>query len=90
MSFDGLCRYGSDDGEWMKMIDVTNVQECQEHCVENETCVAFSYEIYNAESCYLYKGGPYTYGTGRVNTTCYIMKGRPFYLSLIYTNLEEH
>ena len=83
VSFGGWCRYGSDDRDQMTNSNVINAQECQQHCVDKRECVAFSYESNNAESCQLYKGGPYTYGSGRMNTTCYIMQGKYDYFCYI-------
>ena len=79
--FGGFCRYGSDNSENMEMqgITVNNPQKCQQYCMGNTGCVAFSYTNGTTKNCNLYKGGPYTYGNGKRDTTCYSMKGKAGY-----------
>ena len=52
--------------------------ECKEECEKFKKCIAFSYETLTTPNkyynCYLYEGGPYTYGSGRPNTTCNILE----------------
>ena len=74
-SFSGYCRYEDADFDPLSYSSVTSVVECYEECQEipNE-CVAFDYSPDNTGyECTMYKGGPYTYGTGIVGTTCYLM-----------------
>ena len=88
LRFSGMCRYrrygdGKDYRDWIKVFTVTNTLECQRHCIDNTGCTAFSYQNHinkrYVENCNLYEGGPYTYGNGQADTTCYIIKGKPGY-----------
>ena len=73
-AFDGYCRYGSDDKNWIKELDATNKHNCYEQCQTTDGCTAFAYESNGPhKDCDLYRGGPYTYGSGRMNTICYNM-----------------
>ncbi len=74
--FGGLCRYGSDYRDHFKTITSTNPHECQQNCIDITGCVAFSYTSDAIENCNLYRGGPYTYGSGKPDTTCYIIQGK--------------
>jgi len=76
--FDGLCRYGSNKMKFLKSFDTSSSNECEGRCVDTRSCVAFAYVI-NTDNpanidCLLYSGGPYTYGNGRSNTKCTILK----------------
>ena len=74
-AFDGYCRYGSDDKNWIKELDATNKHNCYEQCQTTDGCTAFAYESNHPnKDCALYREGPYTYGNGRDYTTCYIMR----------------
>ena len=92
VTYDGWCTYDGDDG-WnvLKETDENSLKKCKAKCYGNEECVAFSYESpthpqkYN---CQVYKGGPYTAGTGRPNTTCYILE-QGMFISL-YTYINEY
>ena len=68
----------------MKSIHDTDVKKCQQHCIGNTGCVAFSYSS-GSKTCNLYEGGPYTYGNGKRGTKCYIMKGK---LGYFYYNIK--
>ena len=83
--FDGWCRYGSDNREWIDGFEIKDDAKCYEKCKATNDCVAFSFEYTNVdEPCNTYRGGPYTYGNGRLNTKCYIMpKGRALLLQQI-------
>ena len=87
--FDGWCRYGSDNREWINGFEIKDDAECYEKCKATNDCVAFSFEYSNVdEPCNTYRGGPYTYGNGRSNTKCYIMpKGRALLLQQIFVLL---
>ena len=87
--FDGWCRYGSDNREWINGFEIKDDAECYEKCKATNDCVAFSFEYSNVdEPCNTYRGGPYTYGNGRLNTKCYIMpKGRALLLQQIFVLL---
>ena len=72
-SFDGYCRYESDDKDILKALAVTNEQHCYEQC-QTTICIAFAYESNGQNmNCHLYRGGTYIKGNGRENTKCYIM-----------------
>ena len=73
--FNGYCRYGSDSKDTFKSIDSDDVEECKRQCVATPNCVAYAYrENYGGKDCDLYRGGPYTYGNGRADIRCYILK----------------
>ena len=84
-NFGGWCRYGSDNSDWNDAITVIDVLECQQHCIDNTECAAFAYTRWVTINCDLYQGGPYTYGNGKSDTTCYIMKGKPGYFYYSYS-----
>ena len=76
LSFIGYCRYGQyeDKRDLLDQVTENTVSKCQEKCGATKNCVAFAYkEDATNENCYLYGNGPYTYGTGREDTKCYIM-----------------
>ena len=73
-SFNGKCRYGSDERITLHSLHTTNDKECAKKCNDTSGCTAFSYEYNNdGEQCTLYRGGPYKHGNGRPNTKCYLM-----------------
>ena len=83
VSYDGWCRYGPGKRSWMGAYIVKKALECQQYCIDNTGCVAFTFIVDDCkycENCYLYRGGPYTYGNGKAGHTCYIMKGKPDYV----------
>ena len=72
--YEGWCRFGSDYREWMKGLSTTSDVKCNEICQTTNGCSAFSFEYNNVEEpCNIYTNGPYTYGSGRANTKCYIL-----------------
>ena len=71
--FDGLCRDGSGKRDWLNAITKKAASECWEECDVTSGCVAFSYKTEGEINCYLYQKGPYTHGTGKKNTKCYVM-----------------
>ena len=70
-AFDGYCRYGSNEKDWIKEVE-TNLQNCYNQCKTTDGCTAFAYDE-SRNYCDLYRGGPYTKGSGRENTKCYTM-----------------
>ena len=79
VTYDGWCRNGVDSETFSggTGTDENSVTKCKRKCYRNMECVAFSYETPKDSSwfnCKLYKGGPYTHGNGRRNTTCYILQ----------------
>ena len=73
-AFDGDCRYRPNNINRIKELGATNAQSCYEQCEITDGCTAFAYKS-NApnKDCNLYREGPYTFGSGRENQTCYIM-----------------
>ena len=72
--YEGWCRFGSDYREWMKGLSTKSDVKCYEICQTTNGCSAFSFEYNNVEEpCNIYTNGPYTYGSGRANTKCYIL-----------------
>ena len=72
--YEGWCRFGSDYREWMKGLSTKSDVKCYEKCQTTNGCSAFSFEYNNVEEpCNIYTNGPYTYGSGRANTKCYIL-----------------
>ena len=71
-SFDGQCRYGSDEFDSYFDQAVTSESDCRLECASLLNCVAFAYDTSN--HCHLFKNGPYTYGDGSENVTCYILR----------------
>ena len=73
-SYNGFCRFGSGRKNWIFDLDTANAMECYEQCKLRGDCVAFAYNLnFAGNDCDLYRGGPYTYGNGRKDTTCYVM-----------------
>ena len=67
------------------MLDIVVVDsgtQCYENCqaMASDGCVAFAYSPADSEQCDLYRGGPYTYGTGDSGSTCYLMQIGIFHL----------
>ena len=61
----------------MKRLDGTTPQECHNHCIDNQGCVAFTFTFNGGGECNLYEGGPYTKGEGSPGRKCYVMQGTP-------------
>jgi nitrite reductase/ring-hydroxylating ferredoxin subunit len=74
-AMEGKCRYGDDQQDFLKQVKTGSPDRCKEECSETNECTYYSYpenpkDCQQAASegkcCLLYKGGPYTYGTGAV------------------------
>ena len=61
----------------MKRLDGTTPQECHNHCIDNQGCVAFTFGFNGKGFCDLYEGGPYTKGEWSPGRKCYVMPGKP-------------
>lgn len=77
--FDGYCRYGPaklQDWLTVKTPNPNNVLGCHALCVNHEDCTAFAFTTGGgSKSCDLYKGGPYTSGSGYgEGTKCYALE----------------
>ena len=84
--FDGWCRYGSDNRDWMNGYAIKNDILCHQKCQNTTGCSAFSFEYNDVEEpCNIYAGGPYTYGNGRVNTKCHTIPKGQCHILCIYT-----
>ena len=75
--FAGYCRDGSGGEVFIKGLHSSSANECHQQCRETGGCVAFAYSLGLYTYCYLYGGGPYTYGNKEPDATCYIMEGNP-------------
>ena len=76
VSFDGQCRYGSDEKQWMDITTSSTASECRNECKNVADCTAVVYDsTLSPGLCSLYKGGPYTYGKPLEGNTCYPMEG---------------
>ena len=56
--------------------------DCYARCQSTDDCVAFAYYKNDDTNCDFYRGGPYTYGNGRKDTTCYVMPEGIFHIFL--------
>ena len=56
--------------------------QCYEKCqaIPNDECVAFAYTPTDSQPCDLYRGGPYTTGSGASGSSCYLMPIGIFHL----------
>ena len=84
--FKGLCRYGYYREHLFYSIFAPGAKKCHDVCKMTSSCVAFTFETSvikmqkQYSNCYLYKGGPYTFGNGEIGMTCYVVpKGIFFY-----------
>lgn len=76
----GFCRYADDQSEHLSANSTivlpddmeAKEQSCKGQCQSHGDCTAYSFSSDNSH-CDLYKGGPYTYGSGRAGTTCNIL-----------------
>ena len=67
--------------EQTHLLDTDDLDVCYERCITTNECTAFTY--HNDEpgkDCNLYRGGPYTKGSGRENAKCYIMRKGNFFI----------
>lgn len=93
VTYDGWCRDDSDSEDVLGARDENTFEKCKENCYSNEKCTAFSYESPKDSSyrnCIFSKGGPYTKGSGRNNTKCYLPQRRKFVVFYIYINKYQH
>ena len=84
VTYDGWCEDEDGSSDDISESDENTFVECNEKCYRNEECTAFSYETpthSEYRNCHLSLGGPYTTGSGRLNTKCYEPKpGTSFYI----------
>ena len=65
-----FCRYGVDGKILIKAeYGVFDSAKCEKKCRYKNGCVAYAFENKieqppESNNCYLYQGGPYTYGSG--------------------------
>ena len=83
--FKGGCR--DHNGEWYRFsgggIVNSSLDYCRRKCIDTSSCSAFSHD-FSTKICYLYRGGPYTQGSGKYNPIdnplwsgnlrCYVLK----------------
>ena len=68
--FNGRCRYGQNERDWIGGAATSNVFTCYYKCKVTDGCVAFAYDATGGANCDFYRGGPYDYGNG-ANANCY-------------------
>ena len=74
--FDGQCRYGDDDVDYLATAVSSTLRDCKEKCLNKDGCTAVAYgDTVEPTKCAMYKGGPYTYGTPYRGRKCYVMPG---------------
>jgi len=72
----GFCRYGDNENENLDgkaLVDGTGKGGCKQQCQTTVDCTAYAFTSENSH-CDLYKGGPYTYGSGAHGVTCSILQ----------------
>ena len=87
-SHDGWCRYGNEEKDIITSVTKSDSSDCYEECKATNGCVAFAYEdpaFAYSTNCDFYRNGPYTHGTGREHTKCYVL---PTGRSLLSYNLN--
>jgi hypothetical protein len=91
VNYDGWCRYEGNMKDVIFQSDENKFEECKEKCYRRPTCTAFSYETpspLDYYNCYILQGGPYTTGSGRPNTRCYLPERSRF--TLLYTYIDKY
>ena len=72
----GFCRCdqcGRNNRSVISSYRTENDSQCQQGCQVSKDCTAFAFEPINVKkNCNLYRGGPYTYGSGKEDTICYV------------------
>ena len=82
-SFEGFCR--EENGRSKDLIGdfpTANIGSCYQKCKDTEGCVAFAFTPENTDNCDLYRGGPYTRGSGRAGSQCFPLEPGTFYALL--------
>ena len=69
--FDGFCRKGDGSKDYIKDLQAKNVGSCYQTCKDTSGCVAFAFTPESTDNCDLYRGGPYTRGSGRAGSQCF-------------------
>ena len=78
--FEGNCRDGSNNHDFLDTFDTDSLDSCRVKCELTASCTAFAYLDQDGTDCNLYQGGPYTQGNGN-SFKCYVVnKGK----NLIY------
>ena len=77
-TFNRYCRDRNGGKDIIEFIRVEDKLGCQNRCEYTKQCVAYSFDsnIRDSENCYLYRNGPYIFGSGKNATTCYVMPTR--------------
>lgn len=92
VTYDGWCEAKGNLRNRLSDSDENSFVKCKEKCYKNLECTAFSYETPTPSyyfNCILMKGGPYTSGSGRPNTKCYILDRGTFILFFRYLNIQN-
>lgn len=75
-TYNGWCRYGSKEKDLIGNHRFPgSASSCGQECYSESGCTAYAFDSGTRE-CFLYKGGPYTHGSGRENTLCYVPPAR--------------
>jgi hypothetical protein len=83
VTHEGWCRDKDGGFQQLSHGHETILSNCEKGCNTNLECDAFSYETPTPSdyyNCYHYKNGPYTAGSGRPDTKCYIVERGKFLL----------
>ena len=72
--FDGFCRKSDGSKDYIKDLQTKNVGSCYQTCKDTSGCVAFAFTPSSDKNCDLYKGGPYSKGSGKSGSKCYTME----------------
>ena len=89
VTYDGWCEDIGGYSDHLSQSDEDSFVECSDKCYRDQKCTAFSYETPTDSrfwNCNLQKGGPYTSGSGRPNTKCYLTKRGTFIAFALYIN----
>ena len=76
VSFNGICQYGpkvNGESQYLDEVSASSVSDCRSKCNDRDGCTAVTYT--GNGDCYLYKGGPYTFGDKSPGYTCYLKSG---------------
>ena len=69
----GACRDESGNYDVLKHYNGYSLKSCRVRCQRIGGCTAMAY--FSDKQCALYRGGPYTQGTGYSNVQCYTNQG---------------
>ena len=82
--FEGQCRYGSGESDYMHSSKESSYLTCLEKCKLTNGCSAVAY--HRDTTCAFYRGGPYTQGDGLDGIACYPLQGNLLFLFKYFAN----